>query len=190
MSCSLHFCPNMEQFQVYTRSTTCEIKTTAYFKTSTYPFAAATWRDVPPDLACRTSWIWPLLSHWRASLSMTRSSSFRAASMSTPGKWQRRPMRSEWHWRITCYLGTSCIKPRGWRNGNEAQLIIKVFIMSSACFTSRKRYVNDLLDYFPTVEYSISIQSHETHLWTVNTAMMWQKAFFLPKDCGSCINVV
>lgn len=83
---SLHFCPNMERHQVYAPATTCDIDITAYFKTSTYPLAAATWSDVPPDLACRTSWIWPLLSHWRASLSMMRSSSFRAASMSTPGE--------------------------------------------------------------------------------------------------------
>lgn len=86
MSWLLHICPSRERHQVSTESTTCEIKTTAYFKTSTYPFAAATWSDVPPDLACRTSWIWPLLSHCRASLSMTRSSSFRAASISTPDK--------------------------------------------------------------------------------------------------------
>ena len=65
------------------------VKSKAYFKTSTYPFAAATWSAVPPDLACRLSWIWPLLSHCRASLSMIRSSSFRAASISTPDERER-----------------------------------------------------------------------------------------------------
>lgn len=63
--------------------------TDAYFKTSAYPFAAATWSAVPPDFVCRTSWIWPLFSHCRASLSMTRSSSLRAASMSTPSKTEK-----------------------------------------------------------------------------------------------------
>lgn len=57
-----------------------------HFKTSVYPLAAATCIAVPPDLACRTSLIWPLLSHCRASRSMILSSSFLAASMSTPGK--------------------------------------------------------------------------------------------------------
>lgn len=118
-------------------STTCKVKTAAYFKTSTYPFAAATWSDVPPDLACRTSWIWPLLSHCRASLSMTRSSSFLAASMSTPEEWQRRPTLLEWHWRITCYLLPSCLLYH-WTQRMEEGEHMKVFIRKCTCLIERK----------------------------------------------------
>lgn len=95
-------CNNTQQMSssektLNTQSSTCEINAAAYFKTSAYPFAAATWSAVPPDLVCRVSWIWPLLSHCRASLSMIRSSSFRAASMSTPGVRHRRLIPSNWH---------------------------------------------------------------------------------------------